>query len=83
MGGGIGIAKTTKEQRQKLVNGALGLGSLSGLPPSEESRELFQLYIDGKLELSEIKEMVFKKLSKKSIKKEMTFSLFVKICLRF
>ena len=52
------IDKTTKVQREKIVREALGLSTLDAAPPSEEAMALAQEYIDGKSEISEIKERI-------------------------
>lgn len=48
------IKDTTREQREKIVKDAIALSTLDALPPTDDCMELVQLYIDGKLEMSEI-----------------------------
>lgn len=52
------ISQTTKEERQRIVNKAIALGSLDCPPPSEQLQKLFQEYIDGKKEIEEIQKIV-------------------------
>lgn len=49
------IENTTKEERQIIINKAVALGSIDSLPASEREMELFQKYIDGEMELEEVK----------------------------
>lgn len=48
------IEKTTKVQREKIVNEALGLSLLDAPMPSKDTLALVQEYIDGHMEISEI-----------------------------
>jgi len=48
------IDKTTKVQREKIANEALGLSLLDAPMPTEETMTLVQEYIDGRMEISEI-----------------------------
>lgn len=52
------IKETTREERQKIVNKAIALGSLDCPPPTEDLKKLFQSYIDGKMEISQIEKIV-------------------------
>ena len=51
------IKNTAKKEREMTVKNAIALGSIDNGPISERAKELFQQYIDGKLELHEIIEI--------------------------
>jgi Antitoxin VbhA len=55
------IENSTKEERQKIINEALAISTLDAKPPTEEDMKLFQRYIDGELELDEIKKILIEK----------------------
>ncbi len=48
------IAKTTRVEREKIVNDALALSTLDAAEPTEQTRELMDCYIMGKMEISDI-----------------------------
>jgi len=48
------IDKTTKVQREKIANEALGLSLLDAPMPTKETMALVQEYVDGHMEISEI-----------------------------
>jgi len=48
------IDKTTKVQREKLANEALGLSLLDAPMPTKNTMALVQEYIDGNMEINEI-----------------------------
>ncbi|MCL2153761.1 MAG: hypothetical protein FWH57_12585 [Oscillospiraceae bacterium] len=48
------IKNTTKVQREKIANEALGISTLDALEPSEEAKALVQEYIDGKTEIKDV-----------------------------
>ncbi len=48
------IKDTTREQREKIIKDAIALSTLDALPPTDDCMEFMQLYIEGKLEISEI-----------------------------
>lgn len=50
------IKNSTREERQKRVNGAIAISTLDAPEPSPKAMELYQKYIDGEMELDEIKE---------------------------
>lgn len=52
------ICETTKEERQKIVNDAIAIGSLDAPEPSERLKALFQEYIDGKKEIEDIQKEI-------------------------
>ena len=55
------IKNTTRVQREKIVNDALGISLLGGIEPSEFAKTLVSQYIDGKMEIDEVqKSMVMK-----------------------
>ena len=58
------IKDTTREQRQKIVNDAIALSTLDALPPSDDVMNMFKLYIDGKIELKDIKTVLINSYSK-------------------
>ena len=55
------IENSTKEERQKRINEALVISTLDAKPPTEEDMKLFQRYIEGDLELDEIKKILIEK----------------------
>ena len=59
------IKDTTREQREKIIKDAIALSTLDALPPTDECMELMQLYIDGKLEVSEILTILITRYEKK------------------
>ncbi|HBE9438585.1 Uncharacterised protein [Clostridioides difficile] len=52
------IENTTKEQRRELVVGALGIASIDSHEPSEIILKLSDRYIEGELEIEEIRDIV-------------------------
>lgn len=50
------IKNSTKEERQKLLDGAIAISMLGAPAPSKKAMELYQKYIDGEMELDEVKE---------------------------
>jgi len=54
------IKNTTKVQREKIANEALGISLLGASEPSEETKALVQKYIDGKMELEDVIEATIK-----------------------
>lgn len=58
------IKDTTREQREKIVRDAIAISTLDALPPTDDCMELVQLYIDGKLELSEITTIMMNRYEK-------------------
>ena len=52
------ICETTPEERQKIVDDAIALSSLDSAPPTDFTKDLYEKYIKGELELSEIKNIV-------------------------
>jgi len=51
------VQGTTKLQREKYVNEALGLSTLDAPAPTAETMRLVQDYVDGKREISEVYQM--------------------------
>ena len=58
------IKDTTREEREKLVFKALGISMSDADKPSEKALYLVKQYIDGKMELSEIQELIVKEYQK-------------------
>lgn len=58
------IKDTTKEEREKIVNGAIAIQMTGGPVPSENTMELFQEYIDGKKEIEEIQKIIIERYKK-------------------
>lgn len=50
------IKNSTKEERQKRLNDALAISMLDAKAPEPKAMELYQKYIDGEMELDEIKD---------------------------
>lgn len=48
------VAETTKVERQKIANDALGISTLDAAAPTKETMELVNQYISGDMEISEI-----------------------------
>ena len=48
------IKNTTKVQREKIANEALGISLLGASEPSEEAKTLVQEYIDGRMEIADV-----------------------------
>lgn len=48
------VARTTVEERQKIVNSALAISTLDAIEPSLELKLLSQKYVKGELEISNI-----------------------------
>ena len=48
------IKNTTKVQREKIANEALGISLLGASEPSEETMALMGEYINGKMELEDV-----------------------------
>lgn len=46
------------EDRKKRVDGAIAISMLDSKAPTEKAMELYQKYIDGEMELEEIKEKI-------------------------
>lgn len=55
------IKNSTREERQKRINDAIALSMLGAKAPSEEAMELYQKYINGEMELDEVKEVLIEK----------------------
>lgn len=59
------IKNSTREERQKRVNGAIAIQMTGGPAPSKEAMELYQKYIDGEMELEEIRKILIEKYTVK------------------
>ena len=55
------IKNSTKEEREKRVNGAIAISMLDADAPSKEAMELYQKYIDGEMELEQIQKLIIEK----------------------
>ena len=51
----------TKEGRRKIINGALAISTLDCKAPLPEDMQLFEKFIDGEMELDEIKKKLIEK----------------------
>lgn len=58
------IKNSTKEIRQKRVDGVIIIGMLDGKEPSFEVKKLFQKYIDGEMEIEEVQRRIIQKYKK-------------------
>ncbi|MBH1942538.1 purine biosynthesis protein PurH [Mobilitalea sibirica] len=58
------IKDTTKEERKKLVEDALTISQIDAGYPTEETIKLFDMYINGELEIDEINKMIIESISK-------------------
>lgn len=59
------IENSTKEERQERVNHAIAISTLDAPAPSQETMDLYQKYIDGEMELDEIKKILIDKFTVK------------------
>lgn len=57
--------QTTREQRAKYLRDALALSTLDCPPPTTEDMEIFEKYVDGKIKISEILQILDKKYNLK------------------
>ena len=55
------IKDTTKEERKKILNGALAISIIDCKKPLKEDMIFFQKYIDGEIEIAEVKKKLIKK----------------------
>lgn len=55
------IKNSTKEERQKRLNGALAIQLTGGKAPLPEDMALYEKYIDGEMELDEILKKLIEK----------------------
>lgn len=58
------IKDTTEDERRELFYKALGISLSGAKAPSKRMVELANLYIEGKLELDEIKKIIIEEYSK-------------------
>lgn len=59
------IKDTTKEDREELVKNALAILLLDASEPTQETMELVKSYINGEMELEEIKNSIIKRYQKR------------------
>ncbi len=50
------VAETTRVEREKIANDALGISTLDAAEPTQQTKELVNQYIIGNLEISDILE---------------------------
>ena len=55
------IKDTTREERKNIVKNALGIAVADGRVPSDDVINLAQKYINGEMELEQVKEETIKK----------------------
>ncbi|MEK4715866.1 antitoxin VbhA family protein [Sporosarcina sp. FSL K6-5500] len=55
------IANTTKEQREKFVANAEAINSLGAEPLTKENRALLNRYVDGEIELDDLRKKIIDK----------------------
>jgi hypothetical protein len=58
------VKNTTKIEREKIRNVALSYSTLDAAKPSNETMELVNQYVDGKIEISEVLDSVIEKYRK-------------------
>lgn len=58
------IKNTTREEREMIVKNAIGLGTIDSQPPTKSVMVLFEKYIDGKMEISEVQHEVIHNYNK-------------------
>lgn len=56
------IQNSTKEERQKRLNGSIAIQMTGGKSPTKEAMELYQKYIDGEMELDEIQKLIIEEV---------------------
>lgn len=59
------IKDTTKEERAKIINGALAISMLDCKTPCSEDMKFYEKYINGKMEIEEIKKEIVTKYTQK------------------
>ncbi|MBA8937804.1 hypothetical protein BCD96_005917 [Clostridium beijerinckii] len=59
------IKNSTREERQKRVNGAIAIQMTEGPAPPKEAMDLYQKYIDGAMEIDEILKILIEKYTVK------------------
>ncbi len=58
------IANTTKAEREKFVANAEAINSLGAEPLTEENRALLKMYVDGEIELDDLRKKIIAKYKK-------------------
>lgn len=58
------IVNTTKEEREKFVANAEAINSLGAEPLTEENRTLLKMYVDGNIELDDLRKKIIDKYKK-------------------
>lgn len=58
------IVNTTKEEREKFVANAEAINSLGAEPLTEENRALLKMYVDGNIELDDLRKKIIDKYKK-------------------
>lgn len=64
MGKNYSIKNTTKVQREKIANEALGISLLDAAEPSDETKALMGEYINGKIEIDDVLKTVVEKYTR-------------------
>lgn len=59
------IADTTKEQRAKFVADAIAINALGAEPLTKENRALIQRYVEGDIEIDDLRKSIIDKYTKK------------------
>lgn len=60
------IKNSTREERSKRISDALAISTLDAKEPLKEDMELYQKYIDGEMELDEVKEKLISKYTEEA-----------------
>lgn len=55
------ISETTKEEREKIIRNALAVSQIDAGPPDEKTLKLFDLYIEGEMEIEDIQKKIIDK----------------------
>lgn len=58
------IVNTTKEEREKFVANAEAINSLGAEPLTKENRDLLKMYVDGNIELDDLRKKIIDKYKK-------------------
>lgn len=54
------VKDTTKEEREEIVKEAIALGSIECKRPPKEIIKLYQFYVNGVIDLPQVKEKILK-----------------------
>ncbi len=61
------VSETTRVEREKIANDALGISTLDAAEPTEETKKLVNEYILGNMEISDILEATINRYKAMSV----------------